>query len=784
MPSVEATFSEAGSLGLGFEAVSKAEAPKIKEVKAGTQATQHTQLLVGMKLCAVAGTACSSMAYADCINLIKAHPQRPITLKFAKVPHPSFEALLEAGEEGWTEDIGSVMDSGLVYIDRTDEFSGNSAMLNAAMGGHTETLLACLARDAQVDLSCAMDQTALVKAAGMGHLDIVKILLDKSAVRFAPPLPPSPTTCAKGLDRAAAARRRGLAAGRAALCQRQRFLSRCSFSQQVFFTLLLPRLPSQDVNFTDHRGMSAYLYACEHGHRDVVGVLCDADCDRAQVNREGFTGRDMAKRWLRKGVLELLETYGGGETPRATGPSRMGKAKGKARVEREAQQNLRGMSVLEDRARAEAEAAMMSLEMEENRMEAFGEGDEEEDEEEMEDEESGIAVTFTEAGSLGLKFTPNKASGAVEVLGINPGTQATMHPQLKAGLVLMAVGSTSVVGMPYKQVIDTIKAQGRPVTCQFGAGSPGGSSDGISVTFTEAGSLGLKFSPNKETGAVEVLGVNPGTQAETHAALKAGLVLKAVGANSVVGMPYKQVIDTIKAQGRPVMCQFAEGSVAPKPSGISVTFTEAGSLGLKFTPNKSTGAVEVMGINPGTQATAHAALVPGIKLMGVGATNVVGMPYKQVIETIKAQGRPVVCQFGPGDGGASPAQSPVAAAPTRAAAPAPAPPAAQPVSAAIAARTPAVLDASQRYTCVQRSMIRSGYSMESEKVGILEIGDVVFVKETRVNEANTTRVCFDRGWTNATMTDGRQVLAPLTGTYFALCLGALFRSRSRPCPCF
>ena len=52
--------------------------------------------------------------------------------------------------------------------------------------------------------------------------------------------------------------------------------------------------------------------------------------------------------------------------------------------------------------------------------------------------------------------------------------------------------------------------------------------------------------------------------------------------------------------------------------------------------------------------------------------------------------------------------------------------------------------------------------MESEKVGILEIGDIVLVKETRVNEANTTRVSFERGWTNATMTDGRQVLEPLT----------------------
>jgi hypothetical protein len=186
MPLIEAIFGDAGSLGLGFEAESAKAAPKIKEIKTGTQAVQHTQLAVGMKLAEVGGTSCAGMAYAECIGLIKAHPQRPISLKFErKAPHPSFEALLEAGEEGWTEDIVSVMDSGLVYIDRTDEFSGNSAMLNAAVMGHTETVQECLRRDAQVDLKCAMDQTALVKASGMGHLEIVKTLLDKSAVRSA-----------------------------------------------------------------------------------------------------------------------------------------------------------------------------------------------------------------------------------------------------------------------------------------------------------------------------------------------------------------------------------------------------------------------------------------------------------------------------------------------------------------------------------------------------------------------------------------------------------------------
>eukprot|EP01047_Picozoa_sp_COSAG01_P043127 COSAG01_NODE_3811_length_5675_cov_6.241930_10_plen_47_part_00 len=43
------------------------------------------------------------------------------------------------------------------------------------------------------------------------------------------------------------------------------------------------------------------------------------------------------------------------------------------------------------------------------------------------------------------------------------------------------------------------------------------------------------------------MGINPGTQATRHAALKPGLILKTVGGTSVLGMPYKQVTDVIKS---------------------------------------------------------------------------------------------------------------------------------------------------------------------------------------------------------------------------------------------
>ena len=82
VPLIEATFTELGSLGLSFEADTPKDQPKIKEIKPDTQAVQHAQLGVGMVLAEVAGTPCQGVPYADCIQLVVAHPQRPIVLKF------------------------------------------------------------------------------------------------------------------------------------------------------------------------------------------------------------------------------------------------------------------------------------------------------------------------------------------------------------------------------------------------------------------------------------------------------------------------------------------------------------------------------------------------------------------------------------------------------------------------------------------------------------------------------------------------------------------------------
>ena len=110
----------------------------------------------------------------------------------------------------------------------------------------------------------------------------------------------------------------------------------------------------------------------------------------------------------------------------------------------------------EQKAEANAAAQLMAA--------AIAEADEE-------GEEGPISVTFTEPGSLGLKFTPNKQTRNTEVLAVNPGTQAERHRALSPGLILVTVAGAPVAGKQYAEIIDMIKRGGRPLSLSF---RPGG----------------------------------------------------------------------------------------------------------------------------------------------------------------------------------------------------------------------------------------------------------------------------------------------------------------------
>ena len=101
---------------------------------------------------------------------------------------------------------------------------------------------------------------------------------------------------------------------------------------------------------------------------------------------------------------------------------------------------------------------------------AMAEVDDEEDDEEPQPEPE-VESVFREHEPLGIKFTPNKKTGEVEILSINAGGQAQrQHPELHAGLILLTVQGESIRGKGYQRALQLIKAAGRPVTLRFKEG--------------------------------------------------------------------------------------------------------------------------------------------------------------------------------------------------------------------------------------------------------------------------------------------------------------------------
>lgn len=189
------------------------------------------------------------------------------------------------------------------------------------------------------------------------------------------------------------------------------------------------------------------------------------------------------------------------------------------------------------------------------------------------EQESGtVAATFTEAGSLGMRFG-KRPGNRVELVHINPNSQATNHPQLQPGLVVQTVRGVTCINKPFKEVLAMIKLPERPFHITFTWPTVAT----ISVNFTKPGSLGLKFTHNRETDEVEILQINPGTQAEAHPQLAPGLILQSVGNQSVKGISYADTIALIVSSGRPLPMTFTYGgTVASSPRGTRAVERQGG----------------------------------------------------------------------------------------------------------------------------------------------------------------------------------------------------------------
>ena len=88
-------------------------------------------------------------------------------------------ALVEAAEEGDTEDVTRLLESGANLNAAVD--GDGSPLIAAARAGHMRLVLMLLDRGADVNLPVHGDGNPLIMAAREGHLNIVSVLLDRGA---------------------------------------------------------------------------------------------------------------------------------------------------------------------------------------------------------------------------------------------------------------------------------------------------------------------------------------------------------------------------------------------------------------------------------------------------------------------------------------------------------------------------------------------------------------------------------------------------------------------------
>ena len=168
-----------------------------------------------------------------------------------------------------------------------------------------------------------------------------------------------------------------------------------------------------------------------------------------------------------------------------------------------------------------------------------------------------VTVEFAEThGSIGLVFGGRKEGIVPYIRKIVPGSLAAERPELRPGLMLVAVQGITVAGLEYQQALDAISSAGRPVVLLFTGAEVSTDSEGpaaeppppgvLIVRFSEKeGSLGVVFGGRKEGITPYIRKILPGSLASRKPELATGLSLVTVQGKPVDGLEYQQVLDAV-----------------------------------------------------------------------------------------------------------------------------------------------------------------------------------------------------------------------------------------------
>ena len=240
--------------------------------------------------------------------------------------------------------------------------------------------------------------------------------------------------------------------------------------------------------------------------------------------------------------------------------------------------------------------------------------------------------------------------------------QAIAKQGLALGQVLVGVNGSSCKDKDFKQAIEMIRGAGRPLALTLAAEGPSEdafsmveNSNWVTVRLTTPGSIGMQV--DAAGGGVRIASCAPDSVASKISAslkLHNGLVGMRLVSIQTVGMPEQDAAtlpvgilsNMISSGRRPVTLKLepplAGALVAER---ITIKFTQPGPLGLGFQSVAGGTKVLVQNLKPGTQATTHSALTPGIFLVAVQGEDMSSLDYAQVIGKIKAGGRPLELVF-------------------------------------------------------------------------------------------------------------------------------------------
>eukprot|EP01043_Picozoa_sp_COSAG02_P026006 COSAG02_NODE_1483_length_12385_cov_116.196565_3_plen_2312_part_00 len=247
------------------------------------------------------------------------------------------------------------------------------------------------------------------------------------------------------------------------------------------------------------------------------------------------------------------------------------------------------------------------------------------------------AVVFSEAGSLGLKLVENAETGGVHLVGTNAGTQAERHSHvLRPGrMQVSAIGGSSIAGMSYRSVLELIKRSGRP----------------LEIVFVDASPLQSPRQSPRPAQPPEPTGQAAAAALQQHILSKGTNDVKTIDRLRRASLQPDQRAASasaaeLMAAAMAEVDDDQDEMIEQRAQEVEATFRDPAALGIKFTPNRHNGEIEILAINEGGQAQQqHPELHAGLILLTVQGESVRGQGYQRALQQIKAAGRPLTLRF-------------------------------------------------------------------------------------------------------------------------------------------